>query len=74
MMTAQVPLATIAQVTSHSRPRRSATRPPQTQPTPPMAMAAKAIADATESCAGPDAIPAAVVLAATNTGSHVHAL
>src|SRR5829696_1096456 len=68
MSSAHAPLAAMAQVTSHSRPRRSATSPPHTQPIPPIAIAANVTADDIESCAGPGAIPAAVALAATNTG------
>ena len=71
---AQAPLATIAMVTSHSRPHLSATRPPHTQPTPPIAMAEKDTSDASESREGPGGTPDAAALAATKTGIHVHAL
>src|SRR5881275_2982976 len=69
MRSEHAPLAAIATVTSHSRPRRSATIPPQMQPRPPTAIAANAMADETEAFR----VLVDASLAAMNTGSQVHA-
>jgi len=71
---AHVPLAAIAIVTSHSRPRRSATMPPHTHPAPPMAIARNATSAASWSRLVPAGIPAAAALIPTNVGIHVQAL
>src|SRR5215216_6335088 len=74
MSTAQAPLAAIATVTSHSRPRLSPTRPPHTQPAPPIAIAANVTAEATMSREKPLGAPDTATLAATKAGIQVHAL
>src|SRR5215208_908246 len=74
MSTAQAPLAAIATVTSHSRPRLSPTSPPHTQPGPPIAIAANVTAEATVSRDIPLGAPDTATLAATKAGIQVHAL
>ena len=65
---AQLPLANIATVTNHSRPRRSAASPPHTLPMPPTAIAKKAMIE-TSSLLWPGIVTAR--LAAVNAGIHV---
>ena len=67
MASAQLPLAARAIVTSRSRPARSATSPPHTQPSPPTAMVPKA---ARETAAG-EAVRRDAALAARKTGIQV---
>ena len=61
MSNAQAPLVPIAIVTSHSRPRRSATIPPHMQPTPPMAIAQNATSAASASRFVPAGTPDAKI-------------
>ena len=71
--TEQAPLMAMARVTSQARPRRSATSPPQMHPAPPIARAAKAMADAIDTPRAPAVGLCVAMLAAMNTGNHVHA-
>jgi hypothetical protein len=73
MPIAHAPLRVMATVTSHARPRRSATRPPHTHPAPPTASAANATALAARALSGPADGSRAATLAARNAGSQVHA-
>src|SRR4051812_14066261 len=66
---AQLPLAIMATITSHSRPRRSAAKPPQTLPIAPTAMAPNAIRSTLPDPACVDV--EAARLAPTKAGIHV---